>query len=134
MQLSRKQRKKTCDSSGVMNELLKASGAEMRKIIADVFTDVMEIGLEVPAYWKDGRLKVLITKVEAHNPDNYRPISILPILYKLISRILCGRIKGTLLESQSVDQACFRPSYNCEDHLFAITLLAEKLNEYSRPL
>lgn len=39
-----------------------------------------------------------------------------------------------MLESQSVDQAGFRPGYCCDHNLFAIGLMAEKMQEYHRPL
>ena len=35
---------------------------------------------------------------------------------------------------QSPDQAGFRPNYSCDDHLFAIGILAEKCNEFNLPL
>ena len=55
-------------------------------------------------------------------------------MYKLLSRIICGRIEATLDEAQSEDQAGFRPGYSCDDHLFTITLLAEKCKEFNVPL
>ena len=91
-------------------------------------------GNAVPDYWKSSSIRVLFKKGDQRLPENYRPICIIPVLYKLFSRVLAGRIKDKLLEAQSEDQAGFRPGYSCEDHLFAITLLAEKYNEYNKPL
>ena len=61
-------------------------------------------------------------------------VCIIRILYKLFSRVLYGRVKETLIAEQSQDQAGFRPGYSCDDHLFAITLLVEKCNEFNMPL
>ena len=58
----------------------------------------------------------------------------MPILYKLFSRVLCRRVKDELVAEQSEDLARFRPDYNRDDHLFAITLLADKCNEFTIPL
>jgi hypothetical protein len=77
---------------------------------------------------------VLLKKGDPQLPENYRPIAIVPILYKLFSRIIGARIKDILLEAQAVDQAGFRPGFSCDDHLFAISLVAEKLNEFNQPL
>ena len=46
-------------------------------------------------------------------PGNYRPISILPILYKLFSRVLDARLKVLLSKTQSVDQAGFKKGFGC---------------------
>ena len=125
---------KACDTNGVVVELLKVSGGAMREVVADVFTDLMNPASEVPSYQREARLKDFFKKGDPLNPENYRPICILPILYKLFSRIVCTRIKGILEQSQSVDQEGFRGGFCCDDHLFAITLVAEKMKEYSLPL
>lgn len=44
------------------------------------------------------------------------------------------RVKETLMAAQAPDQARFRPGYSCDDLLFAITLLAEKMLESNLPL
>ena len=79
-------------------------------------------------------MKVLFKKGDALDPANYRPIASLPILYKLFTRCLCGRIGTTLDAEQSEDQAGFRKDYSCDDHLFVIRQLSEKANEFCLPL
>ena len=56
------------------------------------------------------------------------------MIYKLFSKILHARIHAKLNKAQSRDQAGFRPDYACEDHLFVITQLAERHNEFGIPL
>ena len=67
-------------------------------------------------------------------PENYRPIAVIPILYKLFSKMLCARVKGQLEMQQSVDQAGFRSGFSCDDQLFTITMLCDKMKEYNLPL
>ena len=64
-------------------------------------------------------------------PANYRPIAILPILYKLFSRMLCVRLNDAMISRQSVDQAAYRKGFSTEDHLLCTTLLVEQCNEWN---
>ena len=66
--------------------------------------------------------------------ENFRPIVILPILYKVFSKLLCSRVSSFLVKAQSVDQAGFRPGFSCDDHIFVVTLLSEMFGEFRRPL
>ena len=133
-QLQKTANGKSADSKGVVMELLKHSGDDFLEIVAQVFTDILDPVSEIPEYWKQTRLKVLFKKGDPQLPDNYRPISILPILYKLFSKVLCARIKGILIAQQSVDQAGFRPGFACDDHLFVITIITEMFAEFRQPL
>ena len=66
--------------------------------------------------------------------ENYRPISILPILYKLFSRMILERIKLVLAQAQSVDQAGFKSGFSCDDHLLTVVLLQEAAAEFRNGL
>ena len=55
-------------------------------------------------------------------------------MLKLFSRIVQARIAEELCSAQSVDQAGFRPGFSTEDHLFTVTMLAEKLSEWRSPV
>ena len=77
----------------------------------------------------------MIHKSGAHNkPDNYRPISIIPLLYKLFSKLLYARIQPILDDQQSKDQAGFRPRFSTVHHLFTVTMIQEKAAEWRRPV
>ena len=99
-----------------MAELLNESSEETLTTIARIFTEVMEPGAKVPDYWKKSSIRVLFKKGDSKSPENYRPIYIIPILYKLFSKVLAGRLKGILNSQQSPDQAGFRPDFSCDDN------------------
>ena len=125
---------KAADEKGIIAEMLKHSGDGLPEVLADIFNDILKGGGGVPDDWKKTRLKVLFKKGDIRNPENYRPISILPIMLKLFSRVLLGRISHVLAKAQSADQAGFIPSFGCDDHLFALTMLHEKCHECRIPL
>eukprot|EP00959_Pyramimonas_sp_CCMP1952_P005197 109261-Pyramimonas_sp.AAC.1 len=86
---------KSADARGVVAELLKEGSDKLLLAIAGLFSDILHPNAELPEYWRHSRLKVLFKKGDPKSVDNYRPIAILPILYKLFSRVVLGRIKDT---------------------------------------
>ena len=91
--------------------MLKYAGDGLVSCIAELFTEILKPHLDVPDAWRRTRLNVLFKKGDPQALENYRPISILPILLKLFSRVLYARIERSLTSAQSVDQAGFRADY-----------------------
>ena len=89
---------------------------------------------EVPSKWKTPYVTVFFKKGDPKLPGNYRPITLLPILYKLFSRELPARVFPFFESAQCVDQAGFRSAFSCEDHLLSIVLLMEGSDEYTLSL
>ena len=84
--------RKSPDASGVVAELLKQASCNLLQVVADMFNDILAPEAQVPAYWKRNLFKVLFKKGDTTSVDNYRPIAILPILYKLFSKTICARV------------------------------------------
>ena len=76
------------------------------------------------------KIALLYKKGDPTLPENYRPITIIPLLYKLFAKMLYARLHSVLDEHQCPDQAGFRPNMSTTDHLFAFSMLAEKKHEY----
>eukprot|EP00973_Karenia_brevis_P050698 7042911-Karenia_brevis.AAC.1 len=58
----------------------------------------------------------------------------LPILYKLFSKVILARIGSTLDAKQTVEQAGFRSGFSVDDHLFTIVSVIDRLAEFNLPL
>ena len=127
-------RKKAGDAAGIVVEMMQHGGGQLAEVMADLFTAVLQEKALPPDYWKQAVIRVLHKSGDHRDPGNYRPICILPIMYKVFSKVLCERIGVVLDAAQPVDQAGFRSGYSCEDHLFTITQLAEQTAEYQLPL
>ena len=67
-------------------------------------------------------------------PQNYQPIAVIPVLYKLFARMLYNRLAKILEPQQSVDQAGFRPSFSTLDHLFTLAQVSEKAHEWQKTI
>jgi len=129
--LKRMKKGKAKDKAGIVAEMLQADCLELHNLIVDLFTDVLAPQAIPPVEWRETRLVVIYKKGEPQLPSNYRPIALLPILYKLFSCIICTRLQARIVEQQSVDQAAYRSGFSTQDHLICATLLAERCAEFN---
>ena len=116
-------RGKASDDNGIFAELLRDGTETLRGMILDVFNDILCLKEYPPDDWKVARLSVIFKKGDPALPENYRPISILPILYKLFSRMLCERLSSILMPLQAADQAAYRKGFSTDDHTFVAYLV-----------
>ena len=107
---------KAKDENGIIAEMLKDGSRNLREATLEIFNDVMMMNAGAPSAWKKTKLVVIFKKGSPKLPENYRPIAILPIMYKLFSRMLCIRIQPDISKAQSADQAAYRPGYSTDDH------------------
>ena len=108
-------------------------GDAMIQILTDLFNTCLHHQL-VPKAWKNALVVLIHKKGNTSDIKNYRPISLLPIMYKVFSNILLQRMIRTLDFHQPREQAGFRAGYSTIDHLQVVNQLQEKANEYNMPL
>ena len=89
---------------------------------------------QVPKAWQNAVMILLHKKSNTSDIKNYRPISLLPIIYKVFSGILLQQILQTLDFHQPREQVGFRAGFPTIDHLHVINQLQEKVCEYNIPL
>jgi len=118
------------DTVGVRAEMLKNTGNNMRKVLLDLFNSILQGTLDTPKSWKRSVITVLYKSGDPTEPKNYRPICIIPLLYKLFSKLLYSRLYPILEQAQCPDQAGFRHGYSTVDHLFVFKMLQEKSQEF----
>jgi hypothetical protein len=127
-------RGKARDTSGIVAEMLKDGPDTLLQAILEVFNDVLAFREEPPKIWRQTRLTVIFKKGDPQLPGNYRPIAVIPVIYKLFSRMLCNRLAKYIMERQSVDQAAYRKGFSTADHLLTVSVLIEKSSEFNCPL
>ena len=106
---------KAKDEAGIIAEMLKDGSQRLLVVTLDVFNDILVGGVDAPLARRSAKLVVIFKKGDPKAPTNYRPIAILPILYKLFSRMLCERMTPYIMKEQSVDQAAYRKHFSTED-------------------
>lgn len=114
--------------------MIKEGHEQLKLATLELFNDILEPNAQIPITWKRTRLTMIFKDGQPELPENYRPISILVIFYKLFSRCLCARLTPTLDEEQTVDQAGFRAGFRTIDHLSTMVQIQEKCYEWNLPL
>lgn len=128
--LEHMKRNKSPGKDGVIVEFIKEGGEKLKKRVACLLNKCLLEGI-IPEDWNDSTVILLHKKGDHHKLENYRPISLLPVLYKLLMKVITNRLSDKLDEYQSETQAGFRHGYGTRDHLLTMKLLTEKANEYN---
>ena len=118
---------------GIAIKAVKEGGDILLKAITVLFNKYL-IEATTPTEWNNTIIVIMHKKGNIANLNNYRPISLLPHLYKLFTKIITRRLEFKLDSYQPPEQAGFRAGYGTNDHLQVIKTLIEKSVEYNKPL
>ncbi|XP_044767130.1 uncharacterized protein LOC123323016 [Coccinella septempunctata] len=114
-------------------EMLKMGGVVIERSLQILLNKCLLEG-NIPDTWKNAEMVLLFKKGDNGNVENYRPISLLSHMYKLLTRIITNRLTNKMDAYQPAEQAGFRKGFSTTDHLQAIRILIEKTTEYNIPL
>ena len=106
---------------GVTNGMLKNTGPVACKLLLEMFNNVMS-GSQVPSDWKLGDVVLILKKPLNTNINNYRPITLISCISKLLTRLLAKRL-SEVIETEDIvglEQNGFRSSRSCSDNLFIL--------------
>ena len=97
--------------------------------MAKAYTNIIKNPAEMPE-WLTDCLTILLLKTEEtkKNRENYRPITCLPTMCKVLTSILADRTYTFLSAHQllpSEQKGCKRESYGCKDQLLANKMILE---------
>uniref|UniRef100_A0A8R1ELP2 Reverse transcriptase domain-containing protein n=1 Tax=Caenorhabditis japonica TaxID=281687 RepID=A0A8R1ELP2_CAEJA len=124
---------KAAGDDKITADFLKSCHDNVIFLLTDRFTKYLQSG-KVPEKWKTSNTTLIFKKGDKEDLENYRPICLLPVLYKAFTKCVLNRIRTTLEEAQPVEQAGFRRSFSTIDHIHSIQRILEVGREYQQPL
>lgn len=111
-------------------EMIKAGGETIVEFLTNLYNTCLRNGI-LPDEWYLARLVLLFKKGDRKELKNYRPLSLLCVEYKMLSKILTKRLDNHLDYFLTPDQAGFRPDFSTIDHMFLLNELTSKSKEYN---
>lgn len=99
----------SCGTDGISSKLLKQIIPEILDVITHIFNNSLSTGI-VPSKLKTAKVNPVFKSGDKHKFTNYRPISILPSISKLLEKIVYNRIHDFITEHKilSSNQFGFR--------------------------
>ena len=106
---------------GLNARILKLAATSISNPISYIINNSIKTGI-FPQVWKNAKVAPIFKGGDMQNKTNYRPISVLPVLSKLIERHIANSLKS-FLDTHNLlyaKQSGFRNSHSCETALTAI--------------
>uniref|UniRef100_A0A7I4YM96 Reverse transcriptase domain-containing protein n=1 Tax=Haemonchus contortus TaxID=6289 RepID=A0A7I4YM96_HAECO len=114
-------------------DLLRSGSTALHTLLAEHFNHYIRLK-RIPQQWKESKTVLLFKKGQREDISNYRPISLLSVVYKSFTKVLLNRVERILDNYQPVEQTGFRKNFSCMDNIHAVCQLIERSREYRLPL
>ncbi|KAK6760338.1 hypothetical protein RB195_021711 [Necator americanus] len=88
----------------------------------------------MPDSWRHAVIILLQKKLSITDPRNYRGISLLRVMYKVLERIILDRLIKHREDTTRDEQAGFRPGRSTIDQVFIVRRVVEIWQRYSKPM
>jgi len=114
--------KKATGLDGVSSRLLKAGATPLASPLTKLFNLSLSSG-QVPQQWKTARVTPLFKEGSKTDANNYRPISVLPVVMKIFERLIHNQLYSFLSQNNllSSNQSGFRPGHSTQTTLIEVS-------------
>ncbi|KAK3562740.1 hypothetical protein QTP86_006519 [Hemibagrus guttatus] len=128
LQITRSCNPTTCPLDPIPSAMLQTISADLLPFITTVINGSLTSG-HVPTVFKKARVIPILKKpaLDPSDISNYRPVSLLSFLSKILERVVCNQLSDYLMQNNLHDpnQSGFKAAHSTETALLAVT---EKLH------
>lgn len=87
-----------------------------------------------PSEWKEGVIITLPKKGDLSECRNWRGITLLNTIQKIVALVILDRISPTIESALRNEQSGFRPNRSCVDHINTLRIIVEQSAEFNSPI
>jgi hypothetical protein len=127
--------RKAAGADGFSGEFLKYVSDDLGQILYSLFNGIFDRG-EWPTKWAEGIIHPVHKKASVNVTDNYRKITVMPVLGKVLESILNARLvfRNLSLELDDPLQFGFKANARTSDNLFILQSLINRQKFKNKPL
>ena len=124
--LSKLNERKSAGLDNILNKLLKMAATIVSPSLTLIFAKSIETGIS-PDEWKLARVTPIFKKGERDDPNNYRPISVIPTVAKIFEKCVCDQLSEYINANNLLShcQSGFRSLHS------TLTALVDAANSWS---
>ena len=116
---------------GITVEMLRAGGQHLHEQLLKLLNIIIETR-QVPSQLLISEIVLLFKKGDLLECSNYRPISLLCHVYKLLLQIIYLRIRAPLIEAIQSNQAAYQRGRGTIEQIQILQQVIERCNEFQR--
>ena len=120
-----------CDD--IPAEILKSDLTTSTNVLYDLFKKIWKTE-QVPNDWRTGLLVKIPKKGDLSKCENWRGITLLCTISKVLTRIMLERLKAAIDNKLRKNQAGFRAKRSCTDHIATLRIIVEQSLEWQSNL
>lgn len=124
---------KAAGEDNILTELLKTDFQTSTNILYKLINQIWS-SEKVPQDWATGILIKLPKKGDQTQCCNWRGITLLSTVSKILSRIMLERMKSKLDKILRENQAGLRANRSCSEQITTLRIIIEQLEEFNAPL
>ena len=105
--------------------------------LREIFNYLLQNPNNIPDWFLTGRTTLVPKTIDTSNPANYRPITCLPIMYKILSSIISQKMTEHLKRNKLVpneQKGCAQNTYGCIDQLLIDSMITDIAKSNQRNL
>lgn len=121
---------KSPGKDGITGEMLRFGAESLGPAFARIFNECLRA--DIPTGFGDGRVILLSKGGDSLNVKNYRPITLLPVVQKVLTGVLNRRVSPLLDTQRSISQMGFRSSYSTIDGTITLNHVIANCNRSFR--
>ena len=116
---------KAAGIDGIYPEFVHNFGLRTKMWILNLFNKILESGNLPPLFKKAKIVTILKPNKDGLSASDYRPISLLSVMYKLLARLIFNRIEPIINQKIPKTQIGFRKNRSCTNQVMALTCFIE---------